>query len=93
MLECKPADTPMDPSIKLEARNNSAPVDKGRYQRLIGKLIYLSHTRPDINFSVSVVSQFMNNPTEEHLEAVFRILRYLKMLSISWRRTFLQKDL
>ncbi|XP_062103692.1 secreted RxLR effector protein 161-like [Humulus lupulus] len=51
----------------------------GRYQRLVGRLIYLSHTRPDIGFPVSVVSQYMNNPTEEHVEAVTRILRYLKM--------------
>ena len=45
----------------------------------MGKLIYLSHTRPDIGFSVSMVSQFMNNPTEKHMTAVTRILRYLKM--------------
>ena len=55
-----------------------APVDRGRYQRLVGRLIYLSHTRPDIGFAVGVVSQFMNSPTEEHMEAVNRILRYLK---------------
>ena len=54
-------------------------MDKGRYQRLVGKLIYLSHTRPDIGFSVSMVSQFMNNPNEEHMEVVYRILRYLKV--------------
>jgi hypothetical protein len=54
-------------------------VDKGRYQRLVGRLIYLSHTRPDIGFAVSFVSQFMNNPTEDHMAAVNRILRYLKM--------------
>ena len=79
MLGCKPAETPMDSSTKLGANKDSVPVDKGRYQRLVGKLIYLSHTRPDIGFSVSVVSQFMNDPTEEHMEAVNRILRYLKM--------------
>ncbi|KAK3021698.1 hypothetical protein RJ639_046548 [Escallonia herrerae] len=79
MLGCKPVDTPMDPICKLGGKEGSAPVDKGRYQRLVGRLIYLSHTRPDIGFSVSVVSQFMNNPTEEHLDAVYRILRYLKM--------------
>ena len=45
----------------------------------MGKLIYLSHTRLDIGFSVSIVSQFMNNPTEKHMTAVTRILRYLKM--------------
>ena len=79
MLGCKPADTPMDTNTKLGIDNNGGPVDKGRYQRLVGKLIYLSHTRPDISFAVSVVSQFMNNPSEEHMEAVYRILRYLKM--------------
>ncbi|RVW12206.1 Retrovirus-related Pol polyprotein from transposon TNT 1-94 [Vitis vinifera] len=79
MLGCKPAETPMDTTVKLEESDGSAPVDKGRYQRLVGKLIYLSHTRPDIGFSVSVVSQFMNNPTEKHMTIVIRILRYLKM--------------
>ena len=49
-----------------------------RYQKLVGKLIYLSHTRPDIAFDVSVVSQFMHSPYKKHLEAVYRILRYLK---------------
>ncbi|KAL3813205.1 hypothetical protein ACJIZ3_014473 [Penstemon smallii] len=53
-------------------------VDRGRYQRLVGRLIYLSHTRPDIAFAMSKVSQFMHSPNEEHLEAVFQILRYLK---------------
>lgn len=56
-------------------------MNKERYQRLVGKLIYLSHTRPDIGFSISCVSQFMNKPTEEHMQAVFRILRYLKFTS------------
>ena len=79
MLGCKPAETPMDSTVKLEESDGSPPVDKGRYQRLVGKLIYLSHTRPDIGFSVSMVSQFMNNPTEKHMTVVTRILRYLKM--------------
>jgi hypothetical protein len=65
--------------VKLGNFEKGTPVDKGRYQRLVGKLIYLSHTRPDISFAVSTVSQFMNCPTEEHMEALYRILRYLKM--------------
>lgn len=77
MLGCKPSDPPMDPNIKLGVRKDSPPVDKGRFQRFVGKLKYLSHMRPDIGFFVSIVSQFMNNPTEEHMEAVYRILRYL----------------
>lgn len=83
-LECSdashPADTPMDPNIKLGNGEKNTPVNKGRYQRHVGKLIYLSHTRPEIGFSVSVVSQFMNNPMEEHMAAVYHILRYLKMI-------------
>ena len=54
------------------------PADKVRYQRLVGKLIYLSHTHPDIAYAVSVVRQFMHNSSEDHMGAVFRILRYLK---------------
>ncbi|RVX04556.1 Retrovirus-related Pol polyprotein from transposon TNT 1-94 [Vitis vinifera] len=54
MLGCKPAETPMNTTVKLEESDGSAPVDEGRYQRLVGKLIYLSHTRLDIGFSVSV---------------------------------------
>ncbi|KAH9783514.1 hypothetical protein KPL71_009336 [Citrus sinensis] len=79
MLGCKPADTPMDSSKKFGTESESVPVDRGRYQRLVGRLIYLSHTRLDIGFVVSSVSQFMNNPREEHMEAVYRILRYLKL--------------
>lgn len=78
MLGCKPAETPMDPNVKLNSQSNSVPVDRGRYQRLVGKLIYLSHTRPDIGFAVSYISQFMHAPTEEHMGAVNRVLRYLK---------------
>ncbi|TYK26078.1 Retrovirus-related Pol polyprotein from transposon TNT 1-94 [Cucumis melo var. makuwa] len=58
--------------------DDQVPVDKEQYQRLVGKLIYLSHTRPDISFVVSVVSQFMQAPYEKHMEAVNKILRYLK---------------
>ncbi|RVW83047.1 Retrovirus-related Pol polyprotein from transposon RE1 [Vitis vinifera] len=79
MLGCKPIDTPMDSQKKLGIEKESTPVDRGRYQRLVGRLIYLSHTRPDIGFAVSVVSQFMHSPTEKHMEVVYRILRYLKM--------------
>nr|CAN66727.1 hypothetical protein VITISV_041956 [Vitis vinifera] len=79
MLGCKPIDTPMDSQKKLGIEKESTPVDRGRYQRLVGHLIYLSHTWPDIGFAMSVVSQFMHSPTEEHMEAVYRILKYLKM--------------
>jgi Reverse transcriptase (RNA-dependent DNA polymerase) len=78
MLDCKPVDTPMMPNLKLEAYTDHTPTNVDKYQRLVGKLICLAHTRPDIAYAVSIVSQFMHSPKEEHLEAVMRILRYLK---------------
>ena len=78
MSACKPADTPIDPNLKLGNIKEGVPVNTQQYQRLVGRLIYLSHTRPDIAFAVSMISQFMHCPFEEHLEAANRILRYLK---------------
>ena len=68
----------MDSKRKLGHEEKGVPVDKGQYQRLVGRLIYLAHTRPNIGFAVSVVSQFMNHPMEEHMEVVHQILRYLR---------------
>ena len=48
------------------------------YQSLVRKLIYLAHTRLDITYAMNVVSQFMYDPREVHLQAVYRILYYLK---------------
>jgi hypothetical protein len=78
LLECKPAETPIVQNHKLGEHPDQVPTNKERYQRLVGKLIYLSHTRPDIAYAVSVVSQFMHNPSDEHMDAVIRILQYLK---------------
>ena len=76
MLGCKPSDTPIEAGRRSE--DDGSFIDKKRYQRLVGRLIYLSHTRPDIAFAVSLVSQHMHSPKEAHLQAVYRILRYLK---------------
>ena len=78
MLDCKPAETPIEMNHKLGILLNQTPTDKGRYQQLIGRLIYLSDTRLDIAYAVSIVSQFMHSPSEEHMDAIYRILRYLK---------------
>ena len=75
---CRPASTPVDPNIKLGSAEEDIAVDKEMYQRLVGRLIYLSHTRPDIAFAVSLVSQFMHQPKEAHLQAALRIVQYLK---------------
>ncbi|RVW28756.1 Retrovirus-related Pol polyprotein from transposon RE2 [Vitis vinifera] len=60
MLGCKPIDTPMDSQKKLVIEKESTPVDRGRYQRLVGRLIYLSHTRPDIGFAVSAAGNIID---------------------------------
>ena len=78
MLGFKPAETPMDPNVRLGDQEMSIPMDRGRFQRLVDKLIYLLHTRPDISFAVSCISQFMHALTKKHIVAVNRVLRYLK---------------
>ena len=70
--------TPMDPNHKLGEAKEELMVDKRMYQRLVGRLIYLAHTWPDIAYSVSVISQFMHDPREPHLQAAYRVLHYLK---------------
>ncbi|XP_068666400.1 uncharacterized mitochondrial protein AtMg00810-like [Aristolochia californica] len=78
ILDSKQIEAPMEMHHKLRILPDQIPTDKGHYQRLVGRLIYLSHTRPDVAYAVSVVSQFMHAPSEEHMEVVYRILRYLK---------------
>nr|KYP34567.1 hypothetical protein KK1_044462 [Cajanus cajan] len=78
MEGCYPTTTPLEEGLKLCLEPNQVPVDKGRYQRLVGRLMYLAHTRPDLTYALSVVSQYMHNPGEKHMNAVMHILRYLK---------------
>lgn len=77
MLNCKPAATPIESNHRITVDYGDY-VDKQQYQRLVGRLIYLSHTRPDIAYAVSVVSRYMHDPRSGHMDAVNRILRYLK---------------
>lgn len=75
---CKPSIIPINPKYKLALSTTPILTDPTPYRRLIGKLIYLTVTRPKISYAVHVRSQFMNTPTEEHLQAGHKILRYLK---------------
>ena len=56
MLNCEPLDTPMDPNVKLVPGQGEPLRGPGRYRRLVGRLNYLTITRPDISFPMSVVS-------------------------------------
>ena len=64
MLDCKPVDASMDPNVKLVLGQGEYLGDPRRYRRLVGKLNYLTITRPDISFPVSVVSQFLQSPCD-----------------------------
>ena len=77
-LGCKPVETPIVPNIKLLPSKDNEVKDKERYQRLVGRLVYMSHTHPDIAFAISMVSQFMHACGQQHFDIVYRILRYLK---------------
>ncbi|KAG8657524.1 hypothetical protein MANES_03G075182v8 [Manihot esculenta] len=78
MAECKPCRVPMDTRVKLSKSEESPPVDATLYRSAIGSLIYLVNTRPDLAYSVGMVSRFMEAPTTKHLAAVKQILRYVK---------------
>ncbi|XP_019258783.1 PREDICTED: uncharacterized protein LOC109236995 [Nicotiana attenuata] len=59
-------------------KGDSELEDKSAYQRLIGRLLYLTITRPDISFPVQTLSQFMQKPKQSHMEAALRVVRYIK---------------
>ncbi|KAL8090356.1 hypothetical protein AgCh_039723 [Apium graveolens] len=77
MEGCKPVSYPMDPRLQLHKDENGKLVNPTEFKSLIGVLRYQVHTRPDIAFPVGVVSRFMEKPTELHLSAAKRILRYI----------------
>ena len=68
----------MDPSVKLVPGQGEPLRGLGRYRRLVGELNYLTITRPDISFPMSVVSQFLQSPCDNHWDVVIRILQYIK---------------
>lgn len=78
MEECKAVSTPMNQKEKLSKEDGADKVDEGYYRSMIGCLMYLTATRPDILFAVSLLSRFMHCASETHLVAARRILRYVK---------------
>lgn len=78
MLPAKPCSTPMDSKLRLHKNSGEPFSDPSSYRKLIGRLPYLTHTRPDISFAVSNLSQFLDSPTTDHHQAAMRIIRYIK---------------
>ncbi|XP_056844130.1 retrovirus-related Pol polyprotein from transposon RE1 isoform X2 [Raphanus sativus] len=78
LLGCKPAGSPMDQNHKLAKATGLVLADPEKYRRLTGRLIYLLATRPDLAYSVHILSQFMQTPQEDHWLAALKVVRYLK---------------
>nr|GMD66941.1 Retrovirus-related Pol polyprotein from transposon TNT 1-94 [Ipomoea batatas] len=78
MDNCKSVSTPMCPKEKLCRDDGTTKVNESMYRSLIGCLMYLTATRPDIMYAVSVLSRFMNCASESHFKAGKRVLRYVK---------------
>jgi hypothetical protein len=78
ILGCKPVKIPMEKNSKLSKDAGDYLVDPSTYQRLIGRLLYLTITRPDISYLVQVLSQFIDKPSQSHLTAAHKVLRYIK---------------
>ena len=78
LLDCKEAKTPMPTATKLELSPNEKSVDISNYRGMVGSLLYLTASRPDIMFSTCLCARFQSNPKESHLIAIKRIFRYLK---------------
>ncbi|KAK6151896.1 hypothetical protein DH2020_014531 [Rehmannia glutinosa] len=78
MEGCKIVATPLDNNKALKKEDGSLKEDDSQFRSLIGSLLYLTSTRPDIMYATSFLSRFMHNPKESHMSAVKRIFRYLK---------------
>jgi hypothetical protein len=78
MMGCKPISIPLEQNVKLSGNEGDLVEDTTMYKRIVGSLIYMTITRPDLSHVVGVVSQFMQTPQKPHLDAVRRIRRYIK---------------
>lgn len=78
MSECNASQIPMEPKLKLLKSKDEERVDPTMYRSLVGSLRYLCNTRPDLAYSVGIVSRFMQEPTISHMVAIKQILRYIK---------------
>ncbi|GJT68076.1 retrovirus-related pol polyprotein from transposon TNT 1-94 [Tanacetum coccineum] len=75
---CDLVDTPMVEKSKLDEDKEGKAVDPSHYRGMIGTLLYLTTSRPDLQFAICMCARYQARPTEKHLNAVKRIFRYLK---------------
>nr|GEZ22928.1 retrovirus-related Pol polyprotein from transposon TNT 1-94 [Tanacetum cinerariifolium] len=75
---CDPLDTPMVEKSKLDEDREGKAIDASHYHGMIGTLLYLTASRPDLQFAICMCAQYQAQPTEKHVHAVKRIFRYLR---------------
>jgi hypothetical protein len=78
MTSCSSISTPMAPRTNIDADKSGKPFDQKRYRSMIGSLLYLTASRPDIMFATCMCARYQAAPTDLHCQAVKRIFRYLK---------------
>jgi hypothetical protein len=78
MTGCKPISIPLEQNVKLSANEGNLVEDTTMYRCIVGSLIYMTITNPDLSYVVGVVSQFMQTPRKPHLDVVRCILKYIK---------------
>jgi hypothetical protein len=78
MVDCKPTSTPTSHGIVLCRDDGVDIVNEATYKSIVGSLMFLTHKRPDIAYSVSLVSRYMTEPSQIHMKEAKRILRYVK---------------
>ena len=78
MVGCNAVSNPIVPGFKLVTDSTGMTINSTQYMQMVGSLMYLTSTRPDIMLVVNLLSQYLAHPTEIHLQAVKRVLRYIK---------------
>jgi hypothetical protein len=78
LTDCNPTQTPLPAGFTICRDTKTKPIDPTLFRSIIGKLMFLTNTRPDITFAVNLLSRYSSAPQQAHLRGVKQILRYIK---------------
>ena len=78
LADCKPVSIPLATGERLRKEDGSELADANVYRKIVGSLLYLTATRPDLMYTASLLSRFMNQPTKKHMGVARRVLRYVQ---------------
>ena len=78
LSECKSICTPLVATDKLSKEDGSGPASEEQYRKIVGSLLYLTATRPDVMYASSLLARYIHCPTNKHYRIAKRVLRYVK---------------